>query len=293
MDAAPVQQVRRFNRVVTQRIGALDESYLRRGRPLGEARLIFETGRDGADVRTLRTRLGLDSGYVSRLLRSLESQRLVTVQKQPGDGRVRRVTLTRKGRAELAKYDALSDQLAGSILAPLDAAQRARLVEAMAEVERLIDAARVEVRVESPASDDARWCLDAYFRELARLFDAGFDPSQSNPATDEDMTPPAGWFVVARSDGAVAGCGALRRIDEATAEIKRMWTAPAMRGRGVARRVLHALEAIAREAGATVLHLETNRALKAAQALYRNEGYQEVAAFNNEPYAHHWFEKRL
>jgi DNA-binding MarR family transcriptional regulator/GNAT superfamily N-acetyltransferase len=293
MDAAQVQQVRRFNRLVTQRIGALDDSYLRRGRPLGEARLIFETGCDGADVRTLRGRLGLDSGYLSRLLRSLEAQRLVVVQKQPGDGRARRVTLTRKGRVELAKYDALSDQLAEAMLAPLDVVQRARLVQAMAEVARLIDAARISVRVESPASDDARWCLDAYFRELARLFHTGFDPSKSNPATDEDMTPPAGWFVVARIDGAVAGCGALRRIDPATAEIKRMWTAPAMRGRGVARSVLHALEAVARDAGVTVLHLETNRALKAAQALYRDEGYREVPAFNDEPYAHHWFEKRL
>ena len=293
MDLHQVQQVRRFNRVVTQRIGALDESYLRRGRPLGEARLIFETGRDGADVRALRTRLGLDSGYLSRLLRSLEAQRLVMVGRQPGDGRVRRLTLTPKGRAELTKYDALSDQLAESILAPLDGAQRARLVQAMAEVERLIDAARIEVRVEAPTSDDARRCLDAYFRELARLFDTGFDPSKSNPATDEDLMPPAGWFVVAGIDGAVAGCGALRRLDETTAEIKRMWTAPAMRGRGIARRVLHALEAIARDAGVTVLHLETNRALKAAQALYRDEGYQEVAAFNDEPYAHHWFEKRL
>jgi DNA-binding MarR family transcriptional regulator/GNAT superfamily N-acetyltransferase len=293
MDTGQMQQVRRFNRVVTQRIGALDESYLRRGRPLGEARLIFETGRDGADVRTLRTRLGLDSGYLSRLLRSLEAQRLILVQRQPGDGRVRRVTLTPKGRTELGKYDALSDQLAESILAPLDGVQRARLVQAMAEVERLIDAARIEVRVEAPTSDDARRCLDAYFRELARLFDTGFDPSKSNPATDEDLMPPAGWFVVARIDGAVAGCGALRRLDETTAEIKRMWTAPAMRGRGIARRVLHALEAIARDAGVTVLHLETNRTLKAAQALYRDEGYQEVAAFNDEPYAHHWFEKRL
>jgi GNAT superfamily N-acetyltransferase len=203
------------------------------------------------------------------------------------------VTLTPKGRAELGKYDAMSDQLAESILAPLDVAQRARLVQAMAEVERLIDPARIEVRVETPTSDDARRCLDAYFRELARLFDTGFDPSKSNPATDEDLMPPAGWFVVARIDGAVAGCGALRRLDEATAEIKRMWTAPAMRGRGVARRVLHALEAIARDAGVAVLHLETNRTLKAAQALYRDEGYQEVAAFNDEPYAHHWFEKRL
>src|SRR6516162_344286 len=145
MDQEQIEQVRRFNRLVTQRVGALDDSYLRRGRPLGEARLIFETGRDGADVRALRTRLGLDSGYLSRLLRSLEAQRLVMVGRQPGDGRVRRLTLTPKGRAELTKYDALSDQLAESILAPLDGAQRARLVQAMAAVERLIDAARIEV----------------------------------------------------------------------------------------------------------------------------------------------------
>src|ERR1700749_2020573 len=114
MDAGQIAQVRRFNRLVTQRVGALDDSYLRRGRPLGEARLIFETGRLGADVRSLRTRLGLDSGYLSRLFTSLEQQQLVAVQKQPGDGRVRRVTLTRKGRAELAKYDGLSDELATS-----------------------------------------------------------------------------------------------------------------------------------------------------------------------------------
>lgn len=293
MDMRQVQQVRLFNRMVTQRVGALNESYLQRGRPLGEARLIFETGVAGADVRTLRARLGLDSGYLSRLLRSLEEQRLVSIRSQAGDRRRRRVTLTRKGRSELAKYDRLSDELATSILAPLGGQQRERLVNAMAEVERLLAAAAVEVRVEPPDSADARWCLNEYFRDLAQRFDTGFDPARSNPATDQDMTPPAGWFVVARIDGAVAGCGALKRLDTDTAEIKRMWTAPEMRGRGIARKVLQTLEAIARERGVTTLRLETNRTLAEAQALYRQAGYREVPAFNAEPYAHHWFEKRL
>jgi DNA-binding MarR family transcriptional regulator/N-acetylglutamate synthase-like GNAT family acetyltransferase len=293
MDARQIQQVRRFNRMVTQRVGALDDSYLRRGRPLGEARLIFEAGGDGADVRTLRARLGLDSGYLSRLLRSLEHQRLVSVGKQAKDGRVRRVVLTRRGRAELARYEALSDELAASMLRPLDARQRERLVNAMAEIERLLGAAAIEVRVESPESADARWCLTEYFRDLAQRFDTGFDPARSNPATVEDMTPPSGYFVLARIDGAVAGCGALKHLDAATAEIKRMWTAPEMRGRGVARRVLQTLEAIARESGVETLRLETNRTLTEAQAPYRQQGYDEVSAFNAEPYAHHWFEKRL
>lgn len=78
-----------------------------------------------------------------------------------------------------------------------------------------------------------------------------------------------------------------------TVEIKRMWTAPDARGLGIARRVLRWLESKAREAGLTRLRLETNRALMEAQALYLGEGYREVAPFNAEPYAHHWFEKRL
>ena len=113
------------------------------------------------------------------------------------------------------------------------------------------------------------------------------------PRQIEDLTPPAGYFLVARMDGVVAGCGALKRLDAGIAEIKRMWTAPGMRGRGVARRVLQALETIARESNVRTFRLETNRTLTEAQALYRQQGYSEVPAFNAEPYAHHWFEKRL
>ena len=293
MPDSQIQQVRRFNRLITRRVGALDDDYLRRGRPLGEARLIYEVGRDGAEVRALRDRLGLDSGYASRLLRSLEAQGLIRVRPAPDDGRRRRVELTAKGRKELSAYDRLSDRLARSMLDPLDPPERDRLVATMTEVERLIRAALIEVQIEAPTSTEARWCLTRYFEELATRFETGFDPGKSNPAPDADMTPPRGVFVVARLDGAAVGCGALRRIDKTTGEIKRMWTAPSARGCGVARKVLHRLEASAKQWRLKSLRLETNRTLTEAQALYRGEGYREVAAFNAEPYAHHWFEKRL
>ncbi|MET0531257.1 MAG: helix-turn-helix domain-containing GNAT family N-acetyltransferase [Microvirga sp.] len=288
-----VEQVRRFNRIVTQRAGALEESYLQRGRSLGQARLLHEMPSEGIDVRILRERLKLDSGYLSRLLRSLESQGLVATRAHAADGRIRRVMLTPKGRAERARYDALSDDLAMSFLKPLDPSERGRLVNAMAEVERLLRGGAVEVRLEAPASAAAKWCLAQYFAELSARFETRFDPAVSNPASPEELTPPAGFFFVAWLEGGPAGCGALKVRDGATGEIKRMWTAPGARGLGIARRMLRTLEEKARQAGLTRLQLETNRTLSEAHALYRKEGYEEVAPFNAEPYAHHWFEKRL
>ena len=293
MTERQIEQVRRFNRIVTQHVGALEESYLRRGRPLGQARLLHEIGPDGLEVRSLRDRLKLDSGYVSRLLRALEGQGLVETQNGKGDGRVRRAVLTPKGHAERNTYDALSDELAASFLAPLDPGQRERLVSAMAEVERLLRAGAVELRLEAADSPAAQSCLEQYFKELAERFEVGFDPARSNSASVAEMTPPAGFFMVAWLDGQPAGCGALKVSDAVTGEIKRMWTSQSSRGLGIARKVLRSLEEKAREVGLARLHLETNRTLTEAQALYRREGYEEVAPFNSEPYAHHWFEKRL
>lgn len=293
MDGSQVQQVRRFNRLVTQRVGALEANYLRRGRPLGEARLIFETGADGVEVRALRNKLGLDSGYLSRLMQSLKTQGLITVKQETGDGRRRRVSLTRKGSVERAAYDRLSDELAASMLEPLDAADRSRLVTAMGEVERLIRAASVEIAIESPMNADGRWCLSEYFRELGARFEGGFHHEKEGLADAAEIAPPVGVFVLARLDGEAVGCGGLKCIDEATGEIKRVWTAPKMRGMGVARRMLRTLEAAARDMGLKALRLDTNRALKEAQALYRKEGFREIARYNDNPYADHWFEKRL
>jgi DNA-binding MarR family transcriptional regulator/GNAT superfamily N-acetyltransferase len=293
MDLTQIQQVRRFNRLVTQRVGALQDGYLSRGRPLGEARLIFEIGVDGADASSLRGRLGLDSGYLSRLLRSLDAQGLVTVEKKAGDARRRSVALTRKGREELSSYEKLSDELATSILEPLDPAQRDRLMSAMGEVERLLRAASVEIVAVAAGDAEARWCLDEYFRELTSRFEEGFDPSRDKAGEMSEMTPPAGVFMLARLEGDPVGCGGLKRIDETTGEIKRVWTAPSARGLGVARRIVRRLEAAARDMGLKGVRLDTNRALREAQALYRAEGYREVERFGDNPYAHHWFAKEL
>jgi DNA-binding MarR family transcriptional regulator len=198
MDESQVRQIRRFNRLITRRVGALETNYLRRGRPLAEARLVFEIGADGADLSKLRLRLGLDSGYLSRLVQSLKGQGLITVARSGGDARRRRANLTRKGNTERAAYDRLSDQLAASILKALDEAERGRLAAAMGEVERLIRAASVEVAAEAPDSADARRCLDAYFGELAMRFESGYDAGADDSARADEMTPPSGLFVVAR-----------------------------------------------------------------------------------------------
>lgn len=293
MSNSRTAQIRSFNRAVTRRVGALEESYLSRGRPLSEARLIFEIGPEGAALGALRNRLGLDSGYLSRMLRSLEAQGLVAVDKLDGDARSRHATLTDKGRAEHAAYDALSDQLANSILEPLSENGRARLVAAMAEVERLLAAAAVTIDEEDADSADAQRCMALYVEELAERFEEGFDTSKGNSVRGDEFIRPRGSFLIARLDGSPVGCGAVRMLDATAAEIKRMWVAPSARGLGVAGRLLGRLETIARELGAQTVYLDTNRALKEAQSLYRRDGYEEIAPYNDNPFADHWYSKRL
>jgi DNA-binding MarR family transcriptional regulator/ribosomal protein S18 acetylase RimI-like enzyme len=288
-----IDRVRRFNRTVTQRIGALDDAFLSRGRPLGQARILWEIGPDGSDVRRLRSRLDLDSGYLSRLLRSLESDGLVVVEPSGADGRVRTARLTVNGLAERAELDRRSDEAAGAMLKPLSPRQRDRLVTAMAEVERLLVASAVCVAACDPRHPDARRAMAAYVAELAQRFDAGFDPALSISATDDEMSAPAGLFLVATLRGEPVGCGALKFHPGTPAEIKRMWVAAEVRGLGLGRRLLAELETRAAAHGVRVLRLETNRALTEAISLYRSAGYREVPAFNDEPYAHHWFEKTL
>jgi DNA-binding MarR family transcriptional regulator/ribosomal protein S18 acetylase RimI-like enzyme len=288
-----VARVRSFNRTVTARVGALQDEYLARGRPLGASRVLWEIGEDGADVRSLRARLGLDSGYLSRLLRSLERERLVSVGADRSDKRVRTVRLTAAGRAERALLDRRSDELASSLLAPLSEEHRARLLEAMGVVERLLTAGLVEVAIEDARSAAARYCLESYYAELNTRFDTGFDPERAISTTAEELTEPAGLLLVARLHGEPIGCGALKLQGDVPFYIKRMWVAPEARGLGVGRRILHELEDHARRRGADIVHLETNKTLREATTLYRSAGYVEVDPFNDEPYAHHWFEKRL
>jgi DNA-binding MarR family transcriptional regulator/GNAT superfamily N-acetyltransferase len=296
MNSELIAAVRRFNRTVTQRVGALDDEYMARGRPLAQARLLWEIGPGGAEVAALRARLGLDSGYLSRLLRTLESDGLVTVGpagQAAGDGRVRVAALTDAGRAEWAELDKRSDELAWSILGPLSEQRRERLVAAMAEVERLLIASMVVIEPCPPGDPRARACVRAYARDLARRFAGGFDPALSNPVRDEDLVPPAGVFLLATLNAEPVGCGAIKLHRDAPAEIKRVWAADTVRGLGIGRRMLGELERYAAERGWSTVRLDTNRNLTEAIEMYRSAGYREIEPYNTEHYAHHWFEKHL
>src|SRR3954451_9738433 len=147
MSDPEIAAVRSFNRIVTQRIEALYDEYLARARPLGASRMLWEIHsgpRGGTDIRSLRARLDLDSGYLSRLLRRLEDEGLVQLEPDPQDQRVRLVRLTRSGRRELKLLNTRSDDLARSLLDPLSARQRDQLAHAMATVERLLSTGLVE-----------------------------------------------------------------------------------------------------------------------------------------------------
>src|SRR5256714_2008052 len=204
MPEAAIDQVRRFSRVVTERVGALNDHFLGLDRPLGEARLLWEIGRlDGCEVRLLRSRLGLDSGYVSRLLRALEKAGLIAVSATGGDRRVREARITAAGRRELELIDERSDELAQSLLAPLSDEQRGRLVAAMRDVERLLTAASVEIRPVDPEDADAEYCLAEYVAELnGRSLDRAFDPAVGATALPHEVRPPAGgvFFVYLRRE---------------------------------------------------------------------------------------------
>jgi DNA-binding MarR family transcriptional regulator len=266
-------------------VGALNSRYLGR-RPLGELRVLYEIGLRGATPRDVRARLGLDSGYLSRVLRALEGDGLVEQAPKPADRRTKQLTLTRAGRAELRELDRRSDEIAASALAPLDSEQRWRLLRAQAEVRRLLAISMVSMEPEDPGSPDARWCLGHYYAELDERFEEGFE-TPAGPPTDILA------FLVARVGGQPAGCAILRALGPDAAEIVRMWVDRPQRGLGIATRLLAALEDEARARGLGLVRLDTNRSLDEAKAMYRGAGYVEIERYNDNPYANHWFEKRL
>src|SRR5579872_4382266 len=288
-----IAKIRSFNRTVTRRLGVLNERYLGRDRPLVESRLLFEIGTQGASVRELRTRLGLDSGFSSRLLRSLERKKLVRTEAAGSDGRVRIARLTRSGLAELRRLNSLSDDLAHSMLAPLSRDQAERLVSAMHEVDRLLRASGIEFEPVDPRSPDAERCLQRYYAELTARFPSGFELHADDAPAADELAPPAGCMLLARLFGEPVACGAIRSLGPGVGELKRMWVSPDVRGLGVGRRLLMELEKVATGRKLRTVRLDTNGSLSEALSLYRTSGYREIPRYNDNPYAQHWFEKTL
>jgi DNA-binding MarR family transcriptional regulator/GNAT superfamily N-acetyltransferase len=276
--------LRRFNRTYTQRIGALDESFLGTGRPLGVSRLLFEIGLYGAGVRDLRERLDLDSGYLTRLLRRLADDGLAEVRQDPQDGRRRVVVLTGDGRTAWKQLEERSEALAHTLVEPLTPRQRERLVDALHTADLLVRAATVHLREVPPTDPMAQQAAGHYFAELDRRFPHGFDPGEPDHA---------GTFVVATSDGRPVAYGGVRPLDQETGEIKRMWVNDDWRGAGLGSRMLRHLEDLARQLGHTRVVLDTNGTLLEAIAMYERAGYSPIERYNDNPYAEAWFEKAL
>ncbi|HEY7275903.1 MAG TPA: helix-turn-helix domain-containing GNAT family N-acetyltransferase [Trebonia sp.] len=303
----PVAVVRRFNRSYTQRIGALEDSFLGLGMPLGPARLLFEIGAAPATTQALRERLGLDSGYLSRLLRRLENEGLIDVTPDPDDRRRRQVTLTEAGRERWRELERRSDDQARLIVDPLTQRQRERLARALSEADLLVRAATVSFAPTDPASPVARDVVGRYFAEIGRRF--GFDSAADETEKDTKLlVPPTGVFVVAVSDGEPVACGGLQTLDtladgpigggpltngQRVGELKRMWVHDDWRGAGLGSRLLRHLEDQARALGHGAVRLDTNAALAEAISMYQRAGYRPIARYSDNPWATHFFEKRL
>ncbi|WP_406374138.1 helix-turn-helix domain-containing GNAT family N-acetyltransferase [Streptomyces sp. NBC_00647] len=291
VSADQVTALRRFNRYFTRRIGVLDDHYLGQDRPLGEARLLFEIGGAGASLRELRARLGLDAGYLSRMVRALERQDLVRVSVHPGDSRLRVAELTAAGQVEVKEQNRRANGLAEGLLGGLAAPQRAELTAALDTAHRLLRLAAISVETVDGASPDARACLAAYAADIDERFPEGFDPGTLvRPA---DVSGDAGAFLVAYEEGRPVGCGALRRLAPRAGEIRHVWVHPGARRLGLGRRILDGLEQRAAERDFTVVRLDTHAVLTEARAMYRACGYMEIPRYDDNVYAAHWFEKRL
>ncbi len=279
---------RQFSRYFTRRVGVLSDQYLGQARPLGAARVLFEIG-SGVSLRELRTRLGLDPGYLSRIIRSLEDEGLVRVSAHPDDGRLRVAELTPAGGAELAEQDRRANGFAEGLLGTLAEGQRRELVAALGAAQRLLRLAAVSVQVVDPVSADARACLAAYVAELRERFPEGFD--EGDLVQPQEVQGDSGVFLVAYEDGCPVGCGALRALEPGAGEIRHVWVAAGTRGLGVGRRLLTELEREAAARGFGVIRLGTHRALTEAVQMYRSSGYTEIPAYGQDSHAHYWFEK--
>lgn len=287
----PEARFRRFARAVTTEVGALDDSFLGRGRPLGVARVLNAVGSGRNVVADLRAYLRLDSGLMSRLLRSLEEEGLVITRQGNDDARFRVVELTAAGRRELQAYDEISDQRARTVLAKHS--EPRRLLEALDLVATVLIKDQVVVDM-LPASDPkSKYCLNAYYGELQERFDEGFDVARSRDPGAEQTAPPNGAFLVASSDGLPVGCVALVGNGTERAEIKRLWVSPTARGCGIASLLMNHVEMVARDLGIRELRLDTNRALTEAFEFYRRAGWRVIDRFNDDPYADHFFAKTV
>lgn len=289
--AEQIAAVRAFNRFYTARLGLLRRRHLNGEFSLTEARILYEIGtRPEMTATALRGTLGLDAGYISRLLGMLTRRRLVRATASKADGREKLLTLSESGKKAVARLDAQSVQQIGGILEGVRAEERKTMVAALAEVQRILGSgAAVRIERLEAVNDAARAILAEYYEAVHVVVRDG-------PGSLERLVRERGSGIwLAYLGNHVAGCVALRTMEgkAGAGECKRLYVKPEARGWGVAGALMDALEEHAREQGLQWIYLDSYDGLKAALALYAKRGYRRCARYNENPQATVFLRKRL
>jgi DNA-binding MarR family transcriptional regulator/GNAT superfamily N-acetyltransferase len=280
-----VSAVRRFNRYYTNVIGALGEGHLDTPFTLTEARVLYELAQHEArDVVRLRRELGLDAGYVTRILTRFERDGLITRRRSETDARRLVVSLTKAGRGTFATLNRRANRDVSRLIAPLTLPERGQLRDSLATVRTLLDRDERagEVLLRSPGPGDLGWIVarnaelytaeygwDASYEVLVARIVADFAASQ-DPAVER------AW--IADVMGLRAGCVMCVRANEQTAKLRLLLVEPAFRGLGVGRRLVDACVTFARDAGYGRMTLWTQSILTAARRIYDVAGFELVAS---------------
>lgn len=291
-----IEAARRFNRFFTRRIGVLREGLLHSPYTLTEARVLFEVGRNGSvSASELSRGLGLDPGYLSRILAGLERRGLIEKARSEADGRRRLVSLTGDGTDAFSLLDERSREEVGEALGGLSSGDRSRLLAAMRTVESVLDedfkfSGPFVLRHHEPG--DMGWVVHRHGVLYAREYgwDESFEALVARIVADfiggYDPAKERCW--VAEMNGEVVGCVFLVKESEAVAKLRLLLVEPEARGLGLGDRLVEECIRFARRSGYEKLTLWTNSVLDAARRIYERHGFRLV-----EEEEHHSFGKDL
>ncbi|HWL71491.1 MAG TPA: bifunctional helix-turn-helix transcriptional regulator/GNAT family N-acetyltransferase [Geminicoccus sp.] len=293
VDQDQVAAVRGFNRFYTRQIGLLDEGLHQSKFSLTECRVLYELAQhDGQSAAGLGRELGLDAGYLSRILKRFEAQGLISRTPAPGDARQAVLRLTPQGRAAYRPLDRASQQEVAAMLARLPRSERRRLVEAMTTVHRVLAGIRAEVVLREHRPGDIGWIIHRQARLYAEEY--GWDATYEALAAEiagafvRSLDPDRERCWIAEQAGEIVGSVFLMRQTDAVAQLRLLYVEPRARGSGLGRHLVATCIACARAMGYRVLTLWTNDCLVAARRIYEEAGFRLV---REEP--HHSFGKDL
>jgi DNA-binding MarR family transcriptional regulator/GNAT superfamily N-acetyltransferase len=289
-----VDGVREFNRFYTRVIGLLQEGLLRSPYTLTEVRVMFELSRrDSTEVADLRRTLGLDAGYLSRMLAQLDADGLVARQRSAGDARRQTAALTERGRAVFADLDNRSSDQIRELLARLTETDRRRLAGAMATIKEVLDpepARKGAVVLRGLLPGEIGWVVQRHGARYAQeygwddTFEAMVARIMADYAAGHDPRREAAW--VAEVDGAPVGCVMCVRDDDETARLRVLLVEPGARGSGVGSRLVEECLRFAKRAGYRRMVLLTYDALADARRIYQRAGFQLASEEKTHAYGH-------